>query len=68
MVGLPAGDVRLNQSFEMSAQSFEGRQDRSKVCDRQCFDPPGLVGDAGNLIQIPSDRAQCAGCIGGKMP
>ena len=45
----------------MRTQSFESRQDRSKVCDRQSFDPPGLVSDAGNLIQIPSDRAQRAG-------
>ena len=31
---------------------------RSKVCGGQPFDPPGLVGDAGDLIQIPTNRAQ----------
>ncbi len=63
MVGLPAGDVRLDQTFEMGPQSFEGRQHRSKVFGRQSLDPPGLVGDTGDLIQIPSDRAQRAGGV-----
>jgi hypothetical protein len=40
----------------MGAQCFEGREHRSKICRRQSFDPPGLVGDAGDLIQIPTHR------------
>jgi hypothetical protein len=58
MLGLPAGDVRLNQTLEMGSQIFKGRQHRSWVCGRRAFDPPGLVGDAGDLIQIPTHRAQ----------
>jgi hypothetical protein len=42
----------------MGPQSFEGRQHRSKVRGGQSFDPPGLVGDAGDLIQIPTHCAQ----------
>ncbi len=42
----------------MGPQSFVGRQQRSKVCGRQSFDPPGMVGDTGDLIQIPTHRAQ----------
>src|ERR1700693_90734 len=63
MVGLPAGYIRFNQPLEMGPQFFEGRQHRSNVCGRQSLDPPGLVGDTGDLIQIPSDRAQRAGGV-----
>jgi hypothetical protein len=42
----------------MGPQSFEGRENRSKVCGFQPFHPAGLVCDAGDLIQVPTDRAQ----------
>src|SRR5580692_9642783 len=59
MVDLPAGDVRLNQPFEMPPQPLEGPEDGSEVSGTQSLDPPGLVGDAGDLIQIPTHRAEC---------
>jgi hypothetical protein len=43
--------------------SFEGRQRRSKVSGRQSFNPTGLVGDAGDLIQIPTHRARRTGGV-----
>src|ERR1700678_2834973 len=58
IVGLPAGYVRSNQAFEMGPQSLEGRENRSKVCRRQPFHLAGLVSDSGDLIQVPTDRAQ----------
>jgi hypothetical protein len=42
----------------MGPQSFEGREHRPQVCGRQSFDPPGLVGNTGDLVQIPTHRAQ----------
>jgi hypothetical protein len=47
----------------MDPQLFKDPQYRSKVCGRESFDPPGLVGDAGDLIQIPTYRAQRAGGV-----
>jgi hypothetical protein len=42
----------------MGPQCLEGPEHRTEVSGSESLDPPGLVGDAGDLIQIPTHRAQ----------
>jgi len=60
MTGLPAGDVRLNQTFELDSQLFKRIQHGLKVPRRYPLEASGSIGDAGDLIQIPTDDTECA--------